>query len=259
MLHLSSLKNRRRHLLPLIAGCLYISAVYAGGEEVPVPPTIGLFPYVPGVSLYGFGGNGWTATGDVMAPVVGVPQNFTFVDPQIYYHSNPDDYTASVGAGQRWLNNNTTGILGAYVFGDYNHLSDGNGFWFVSPGIERLGQTFDFSLNGYIPVSSQRINNDVLFADQLGNFSEVNFTGHTQYDELVQTFDSTGWGLTVKSVCVYRFAIPKFMSVVIISLRKIIPPSAAERCVRRCRSTIISARPLAKPMTVSFTIPSKAG
>lgn len=189
--HLSSNKACWRPLLSVIGGCLCLSAAYAGGEEV-LPMT--LFPVTPGVSMYGLVGNGWTGTGDVMAPVVGRPLNFTYVDPQIYYHSGPDDYTASVGVGQRWLTDRA-GILGAYVFGDYNHLNNGDSFWFVSPGVERLGEVIDMSLNGYIPVSNQRLNNGLVFADQLGNVDNVTFSGHTQYDELMQTFNSTGWGL----------------------------------------------------------------
>lgn len=181
-------------LLTLLGSCLCLGSVYAGGVESISPVPVTMFPYLPGISFYGLGGNGWTATGDVMAPLLGRPLNFTYVDPQIYYHNDPDDYTASAGVGQRWLDNRV-GILGAYVFGDFNHANDGNSFWFVSPGIERLGRVLDFSLNGYIPVSSQRINNGVEFADQAGDFNDITFTGHTQIDELIQTFDSTGWGI----------------------------------------------------------------
>lgn len=181
----------------LVGGCLCLgtaSALAGGPEEAPVSSFMA-FPYTPGVSVYGLGGNDWTATGDAMVPLFGRPLNFTYIDPQIYYHSNPDSYTGSVGAGQRWLTNGSAGILGAYVFGDYNHTNDGHSFWFVSPGIESLGRTFDFSLNGYIPVSSQKVDTGTEFADEAGDFDDVTFAGHTQYDEIVNTFDSTGWGI----------------------------------------------------------------
>lgn len=173
----------------LIGGCLFFGGALASGETI--SPMA--FPTMPGISLYGLGGNGWTAIGDVMAPVVGQPTSFFFLDPQIYYHSPHSEYTGSLGGGGRWLTP-SSGILGAYVFGDYNHSNDGNSFWFVSPGIERLGPTFDFSANAYIPVSNQRINNGLEFADQAGDFSQVTFSGHTQFDELVNTFESVGWG-----------------------------------------------------------------
>ena len=174
----------------VIGGCLLINTALAGGPE---PTPLEAFPLLPGVSLYGFGGNGWTAIGDAMAPVLGQPTSFTYIDPQIYYHSDDSEYTASVGAGQRWLTE-SAGIIGAYVFGDYNHSDNGNGFWFVSPGVERLGSVLDFSANLYIPVSTQRINTGLEFADDVGDFSQVTFAGHNQYDMLVNTFDATGWG-----------------------------------------------------------------
>ena len=174
----------------VIGGCLLINTALAGGPE---PTPLEAFPLLPGVSLYGFGGNGWTAIGDAMAPVLGQPTSFTYIDPQIYYHSDDSEYTASVGAGQRWLTE-SAGIIGAYVFGDYNHSDNGNGFWFVSPGVERLGSVLDFSANLYIPVSTQRINTGLEFADDVGDFSQITFAGHNQYDMLVNTFDATGWG-----------------------------------------------------------------
>ena len=150
------------------------------------------FPSSPGISLYGLAGNGWTGIGDLMAPIYGQPLNFTYLDPQIYY-SAPGEYSASLGIGQRWLASRA-GILGAYVFGDYNHSDNGNDFWFVSPGLERLGQTLDFSANLYIPVSTQKIRTGTEFADQAGDFSQITFAGHNQYDMLVNTFDTVGWG-----------------------------------------------------------------
>ena len=155
----------------LIGGCLMLGKALAGGPEItPVAelPTAG-------VSVYGLGGNGWTAIGDVLAPVLGQSSSFSYIDPQIYYHS-PQSYTGSAGVGHRWLTENA-GILGAYVFGDFNHSDGGQEFWFVSPGLERLGRIVDLSVNAYIPVSTQRINTGTEFADQAGDSSQVSFCG----------------------------------------------------------------------------------
>jgi Inverse autotransporter, beta-domain len=149
-------------------------------------------PLTPGVSLTGYAGNGWTAIGDTLIPAFGQQSYFTYLNPQINYHSNQDEYTGSLGVGERWLQ--ASNIWGAYVFGDYNHSAQNNGFWFVSPGVERLGRVLDFSANGYIPVSKQRIDTGTAFADTTGDFNQVQFSGHNQYDELVNTFESTGWG-----------------------------------------------------------------
>lgn len=190
---MSQFSSHFRKSLLLIGGCTAFTVGFAGGPEPATAPLI-FMPALPGVSLYGYGGNGWTGMADIMAPVYGQPLNFFYVDPQIYYHNNPDGYTASIGGGERWLVSPDIGILGAYVFGDYNHVNDGNHFWFASPGLERLGSIIDLSANLYIPVSEQKIDNGTEFADQDGNFSQITFSGHNQYDALVNTFDSTGWG-----------------------------------------------------------------
>lgn len=171
----------------LIGGCLVFGC--AAADE---PPSSTLFgPVTPGVSVYGMAGNGWTAIGDALVPLFGQPLNFIYVDPQAYYHSS-SQRSGSIGLGERSLTSN--GILGGYVFGDYDHSANGNDYWFVSPGFERLGQIIDVSANAYFSVSQQRFNTGTEFADQAGDFSHVQFTGHTQYDELVNTFESTGRG-----------------------------------------------------------------
>ncbi len=126
-----------------------------------------------------------------MAPVFGLPLNFTYINPQINY-SGSNEYSGNLGIGQRWLKGDS--IWGAYVFGDYNHSADNQNFWFVSPGVERLGHTWDFSANGYIPVTKTLFNTGTKFADETGDSSQIHFSGHDQYDELVNTFESTGWG-----------------------------------------------------------------
>lgn len=152
------------------------------------------FPAQPGVSITGYTGDGWTALGDTLIPVLGKSSHFTYIDPQIDYHSqnSQGQYSGSLGLGQRWLTGDN--IWGAYLFGDYNHTPENNSFWFISPGLERLGQTWDFSLNGYLPVSNQRLSTGTEFADQAGDYSQVNFSGNNQYDEIVNTDESTGWG-----------------------------------------------------------------
>ncbi len=190
MYHKASLSRSAIHAILTIAGCFMLNNALAGNVEN-IPLTTTPMP-LPGVSLYGLGGDGFTGLGDLLAPLFGQPNSFTFLDPQIYYH-NDDTYTGSLGVGHRWLIDNTS-ILGAYVFGDYNRSNNGHAFWFVSPGMERLGKTLDFSANLYIPVSSENINTGTKFASQTNDFSQVTFSGHSQYDALVNTFESTGYG-----------------------------------------------------------------
>ena len=179
----------------LLGGCLALGGAWAGGAEIAMlSPWL---PLLPGVSLYGMAGNGWTAIGDAMVPVFGQPRSFAYVDPQIYYHTDQNgehDYTGDLGVGYRYLFDDNIGILGAYVFGDFNRDNHDKEFWFVSPGIERLGQLLDFSANAYIPVTSRLQYYGTGFADQAGDNSQIIFEGHNQYDALVNMFTSVGYG-----------------------------------------------------------------
>ncbi len=150
------------------------------------------FPLTPGVSISGFTGSGTTGYGDILAPVFGQTNRFIFLDPQTQYH-NSQDYTGSLGLGFRQLHSQA-GILGAYVFADYNHRSDTHGFWFISPGIERLGDRIDFSANLYVPVGPRRATTGTCFAESTDEYKYLRFTNHEAYDRLVDTFNSVGFG-----------------------------------------------------------------
>ena len=177
----------------VFSSCLALQNALAGEIETTSAPTsIALFPTAPGISASTAIGDLVNAWGDTLVPFMGKPTSFVYLDPQGLYH-NGNEYSGSLGSGFRMLTPQA-GILGAYVFGDYNHFDNGTEFWFVSPGIERLGDTLDFSFNVYVPVSSQRVNTGTGFASDFGNFQFVNFSGHTEFDEIVNTFVSTGIG-----------------------------------------------------------------
>lgn len=147
--HSLSLTQRFLRNTFIITGCLFSAEVLAA-EDGQFNSAFNM-PGI-GISLMALMGNVSGGFGDIMTPLLGRATNFFYLDPQGMMHSS-DEYAGSMGVGQRWLSNKA-GILGAYVFADYNHSLNGNGFWFASPGIERLGETLDFSANVYIPVGS---------------------------------------------------------------------------------------------------------
>lgn len=150
------------------------------------------FPAAPGLSVTALTGDVGTGYVDAMVPFIGQPTAFFYIDPQGVFHSR-DDYSLALGLGARKLTEKA-GILGAYVFGDYNHAPDGRGFWFVSPGVERLGERVDLSANLYIPVGSSQTNTGTYFGSQIGIYDGVSFAGHTQFDQLYNTYESVGIG-----------------------------------------------------------------
>lgn len=148
-------------------------------------------PTIPGITLSGYAGNGWTTQADTLIPVFGTSNNFTYINSQFLYHSQGGT-TGSFGLGQRWLSHNN--IFGLYLFTDYNNSPQNKDFWFVSPGFEYIGSIFNFSLNSYIPISKQKYHTGTVFANQNNDFSKTYFSGHQQYSELVDTYNVTGWG-----------------------------------------------------------------
>ncbi len=193
-----SSKNNSKKLLKhaiLFSTCsmTFCSLTQAGGPEIiPVQATAGFFPLAPGLTLGGYVGNGSIGWGDALFPIYGSPNRFFLADVRGQYHTG-DHYGASGGLGYRWLTEKM-GILGGYVFGDYNPGRDSsNPFWFVSPGIEWLGSTLDFSANLYVPVSSQRQNTGIEWTDA-SIFNNKFFFGHTEFSQHDRLFVSTGLG-----------------------------------------------------------------
>lgn len=180
-----SLSRRLKTSLCVIA-CLFSAEIFAVTPDSQITGA----PNMPGMSLMALLGDGF---GDLMVPVLGRATNFFYLDPQGMMHSN-DEYAGSIGLGQRWLNK--AGILGAYVFADYNR-SQSSSFWFVSPGVERLGERLDFSANLYIPVSS---NQEVVSSTTTTTQSQggsIIFQGHgllSQSTFVSSTSDVVGMG-----------------------------------------------------------------
>lgn len=173
-----------------LSGCLALQSALAGGIETPVF----FVPMTPGVSVAGAFvdfNSGWA---DALVPVFRTtPSSFLYLNPQGLYHSD-DQYSASIGGGFRALTQSDA-IVGVYVFGDYNHSQQNHSYWFISPGLEWLGETLDFSVNFYFPVSSQRNDLNGGFASQFGKTDHIFFSGHTEFDTVVQNFESTGPGV----------------------------------------------------------------
>lgn len=149
-------------------------------------------PVMPNASISGYIGKDWSVLGDGMIPIFGSPTDFTYVNPQMYYYDGLGEFSGSFGIGQRYLNDNS--VWGAYVFADYNHSLNHQDFWFVSPGIEYLSPRWDFHVNAYLPVTKQQFNTGTEFADETGDYQQIRFSGHDQYDEIVNTDESTGYG-----------------------------------------------------------------
>lgn len=179
--------------LGLSALCLTTASFSAFSQNVqPAPSSYDFLPLPPRLSILGLGGDNEVINGDGMVALAGNENGIWFLDGQgkTAFQSS---WVASLGTGIR-IPQEDKRILGAYLFGDYNTSGSDKNYWFVSPGLESMGQLMDFRLNGYIPVGTQRNFVSSGFADNFGNYDYVSFSGHNQYDAIVNNYEEVGWG-----------------------------------------------------------------
>jgi hypothetical protein len=176
------LSQLKKALLPILGFGLLAPAMHAAA-----------FPLPPRVSITGLAGSDYTSSGDGMVPLVGDADQIWYGDVQGRY-GEKGTWMGSLGTGYRRVVDNAR-ILGGYVFIDRNESERGNHFWLASPGIESLGNDWDFRVNGYIPISSRQKDAGTVFADDLGDCQFVNFTGHQQFDHLFDLHEEVNAGV----------------------------------------------------------------
>ncbi len=168
-----------------------IALPYAAHAE-PITQTNSFFPYLPRVSIWGLVGEHLLAEGDAMLPLYGDQQTIFYIDAQ-GKTTFDTDWLGSMGAGVRSVLN-TNQLLGAYLFVDRNVSSTSHLYWFLNPGFELMGKLWDFHANAYLPVSNKQNYLGTDFADNFNNYKYIHFQGHTQWDAILQEYESVGWG-----------------------------------------------------------------
>jgi hypothetical protein len=153
------------------------------------------FPYIPRVSGSGLVSNNQDIfQGDAMAALVGNDQNILWVDVA-GKNALDSSWAGNLGAGYRYVYD-CQRILGFYLFVDDSHaLEGGHQFWDLSPGIESMGQLWDFRVNGYFPVSNKNPLVREGFADTFNQYQFIVFSGHNQYDRLLDLYQAVGNGV----------------------------------------------------------------
>ncbi|HVV69110.1 MAG TPA: inverse autotransporter beta domain-containing protein [Gammaproteobacteria bacterium] len=175
-------------LISCIAMCSITKTATAENAYIPLPPRL---------SLWGLSGEHLLAEGDAMLPIYGNTDSIFYADAQ-GKTTFATDWLGSLGVGVRSVTHNER-ILGAYLFADGNRSSADNLFWFMNPGIESLGKNWDFRANAYVPISSQQKYIGTGFADHFDNYNYLHFHGHTQWDAILQEYESVGWGVDAEA------------------------------------------------------------
>ncbi len=150
-------------------------------------------PLLPRLSATGLAGTETLGLADVMVPLVGNHEGDFYTDIQGKV-GNDRAWMGSVGVGYRQVVNDAD-ILGGYVFVDRDQTKSQNHFWVLSPGLESLGERWDFRVNGYIPVSATKIFSNSATGEELGLGAQtVTFSGHQQFDHLFKFYEEIGAG-----------------------------------------------------------------
>ena len=181
-------------LVQLSYFCLFIfpNLAVASSNLTSTLSAMGAFPLIPRLSPWGLTGTNTLVGGDIMLPIYGYNgDTILFLDGQGKTAFDTDWFT-SLGTGIRTIYDEKR-ILGSYVFVDRSISTQNQEFWFVSPGIESMGQQWDFRANGYIPVSSKKVLTGTNFANTFGNFEHTQFSGHNQFDVIVDNYEEVGW------------------------------------------------------------------
>lgn len=76
-------------------------------------------------------------------------------DLQGHYIEN-NRWAFNIGSGLRWRLDDSCQVLGAYIYYDYRQASHHGNFNQIGLGLEFLSETFEFRINGYLPICRQR-------------------------------------------------------------------------------------------------------
>lgn len=77
-------------------------------------------------------------------------------------NKNGSTFEGNAGLGVRRVNDSETAIYGAYAYFDYLRSVNDNTFHQITLGAERLGLTWDFRVNTYLPIGTTKYNKTTL-------------------------------------------------------------------------------------------------
>ncbi len=147
-------------LLPFIAP-MDIALAEAGGETGSRLTSTQELPWRKArLSLEVQTGSRTLGTLDAMVPFMGNDDFMVYADLMAKIgtgasNTNGNAFEGNFGLGVRRVNDHETAIYGAYAFFDYLKSVNDNIFTQVTLGVERLGLTWDFRANAYLPVGTK--------------------------------------------------------------------------------------------------------
>ncbi|MFA6408940.1 MAG: hypothetical protein WCW01_02025 [Gammaproteobacteria bacterium] len=152
--------------------------------------------FQPALHISGYTGNGTIGKAQIIMPILANTNRvfYGIFDGKISGRAT-DGWSFGGGLGYRRVVNDR--IWGGYLLANYNATPAHNKFFVINPGLESLGQNWDFRLNAYIPTNT---NHYLTASDWAGAaYNDYNYTtfgsdGHSHYDHKLRTYEATGPG-----------------------------------------------------------------
>lgn len=163
-------------------------------------PLIGFSAETPGVTLLGMGGPYLSAWADGMMPIKSTADSLTYADLQLQGNTS-NSGIVSLGSGYRKQSGDA--IWGAYLFYDRERSSEGAYYNVASPGVEYLTPSWKYRLNYYAPFGTKTHLVSEGWADEFGNYSYIQFSGHQELDRRAYQYESLSYGGDIDVA--YRF------------------------------------------------------
>lgn len=159
-------------------------------------PRIAQAKFQPALHISGYIGDGTIGKAQIMMPILANTNRVFYgvFDGKISSRAT-DGWSFGGGLGYRRVVNDR--IWGAYLLANYNATPAHNKFFVINPGLESLGQNWDFRLNAYIPTNTNHYLTASDWAGEAyGDYSYTTFgsDGHSQYDHKLRTYEATGPG-----------------------------------------------------------------
>ncbi len=156
--------------------------------------TANIQPFVlqPRLNIWGYTGDFTLAQGQFMVPIFGDTKKVFYGLAEGNMVKKDSTWVGGAGFGYRQIANNK--IWGGYAKFDYTGTAERQNFWIANPGLEMLGQIWDARISGYFPIGPDKVLGDEDWADQLGIYDHVHFTGHDEYDDKLKLYEEAGRG-----------------------------------------------------------------
>ncbi|MFA6409266.1 MAG: hypothetical protein WCW01_03730 [Gammaproteobacteria bacterium] len=147
-----------------------------------------------------YGGRAFLVEAQGLLPVTGDVNHVFFLDAEGKTGVSGIGWSSGLAAGYRQIINNR--IWGGYIFTTYSQTNNHLNTWLLNPGIESLGSTWDFRINGYLPFSKRNFDQTSVTSNwgfNLEDYQYVHFSGNDMYDRWItdtcNNREETGVGL----------------------------------------------------------------